>query len=251
MVDQARRHVVLIIDEVQQAVTSDDGNQTLLALEAARDAVNQRPDTPGHFILLGTGSPRALVAELTARRNQAFAGATSVPYLVVGSDYVGFLLQRLAQEGATDLPSLQVATQAFATLGHRPEEMLKALRQLRPHVSTGRLADDYLPVIAATLRSSSAEIELAKVEQLGSLASAIFGRIAAAHGDARGVFSAEAAAAYSLAVGRPVRIEEAQPVVNELLGANMIMRKGHGHYAITDPFVQGAWRDLQALRDKA
>jgi hypothetical protein len=75
VVDQARANVVLIVDEVQQAITSDEGNQMLLALKSARDAINARPGTPGHFIFIGTGSHRALVSELTARRNQAFAGA--------------------------------------------------------------------------------------------------------------------------------------------------------------------------------
>lgn len=248
VVDQARTHVVLIVDEVQHAITSDDGHQMLLALKAARDAINPRPNTPGHFILLGTGSHRALVAELTARRNQAFAGATSVPYPVLGADYVEFLLQRLDQEGGTNLPSLPIANQAFATLGHRPEEMLKALRQLRLHLPAGARADDHLPVIAATLRSTGADLELTKIEQLGSLAGAIFERIAATDGDARGVFSAEAVAAYGQAIGRPVRAEETQPVVLELLAANLIMRKGHGLYAITDPFVQAAWRERQALQ---
>ena len=118
VVDQAKTNVVLIVDEVQHAITSDDGNQMLLALKSARDAINPRPGTPGHFIFIGTGSHRALVSELTARRNQAFAGATSVPYPVLNSDYVEHLLNRLAQEGAAPLPSLAVAIQAFGTLGN-------------------------------------------------------------------------------------------------------------------------------------
>ena len=74
---------------------------------------NPRPGTPGHFIFIGTGSHRALVSELTARRNQAFAGATSVPYPVLNGDYVQHLMKRLAQEGAAPLPSLAVAVYAF------------------------------------------------------------------------------------------------------------------------------------------
>ena len=65
VVDQARTDVVLIVDEVQHAITSDGGNQILLALKSARDAINLRPDTTGHFIFIGTGSHRALVSELT------------------------------------------------------------------------------------------------------------------------------------------------------------------------------------------
>ena len=251
VVDQARTDVVLIVDEVQHALTSEDGNQMLLALKAARDAINARPATPGHFIFIGTGSHRALVSELTARRNQAFAGATSVPYPVLNGDYVAHLLKRLTREGAAALPSAAVATQAFATLGNRPEEMLKALRQLSRHLPPGANPDEHLPVIAATLRSTAADIELMKVEQLGSLATAIFERIASTDGGARGLFSSEAAADYTKAVGREVRVEEIQPVVNDLLAANLIMRRGHGMYGVTDPFVQEIWREKKALEGKA
>lgn len=247
VVDQARTNVVLIIDEVQHAITSEDGNQMLLALKAARDAINPRPETLGHFIFIGTGSHRALVSELTARRNQAFAGATSVPYPVLGGAYVEQLLARLALEGATRLPSPAIATQAFTILGHRPEEMLKALRQLNRHLPEGGNPDEHLLVIAATLRSTAADIELMKVEQLGGLATAIFARIASTDGDARGLFSAEAAADYGKAIGREVRVEEIQPVVNDLLAANLIMRRGHGTYGVTDPFVQEIWREQKAL----
>ena len=127
--------------------------------------------------------------------------------------------------------------------------MLKALRQLSRHLPPGGKPDEHLPVIAATLRSTAADIELMKVEQLGGLATAIFERIASTPGDARGVFSAEAAADYTKAVGRDVRVEEIQPVVNDLLAANLIMRRGHGMYGVTDPFVQEIWREKKALED--
>lgn len=107
--------------------------------------------------------------------------------------------------------------------------------------------DKTLAVIASTLRSSAADIELLKVEQLGSLAGAIFDRIAMTDGDARGIFSAEAAGEYSKIVGREVRVEDIQPVVNELLAANLIMRRGHGIYGVTDPFVQDGWRERKEL----
>lgn len=247
VVDQAKTDVVLIVDEVQHAITSEDGNQMLLALKAARDAINPRPGTPGHFLFIGTGSHRALVNELTARRNQAFVGATSVAYPVLEGDYVEHLMGRLRQEGATAMPTLAVAIEAFKALGNRPEEIRKALRNLLHSLPPGGDPDLFLPVIAATLRTAAADLELAKVEQMGGLATAIFDRIASTDGDARGIFSAEAAADYSKAVGREVRVEEAQPVVNELLAANLIMRKAHGIYCVTDPFVQTIWREKKAI----
>ena len=238
LVDQAQRDVVLIIDEVQQAITTEEGNQLLLALKAARDAVNPGPDTPGHFLFIGTGSHRAMVSELTTRLTQAFNGATSIAFPVLDADYVDYVLARLTIDGVHNLPSAGAAVQAFRTLGHRPEELLKALRQLHLNLPRDSDPDAYLPVIASTLRSAAADIELAKVEQLGSLAGAIFARIAASEGDAKGIFSAEAATEYTQVVGREVKIEEIQPVVNELTAANIVMRRGHGLYAVTDPFVQ-------------
>ncbi len=243
VVDQSRGDVVLIVDEVQQAITSEEGHQMLLALKAARDAINPRPGTPGHFLLLGTGSHRALVSELTARRNQAFAGATSLPYPLLDQEYVRHVLARLRREGMEPLPSEAAAWDAFQALGHRPEEFLRALGQLRASGSSGLGPDQLLPVIAATLRGAAADLELLKVEQLGGLATAIFDRVAASDGPARGLFSAEAAALFGEAIGRPVRVEEIQPVVNELLGANVLMRLGHGLYGITDPVVQEIWRE--------
>lgn len=247
VVDQAKVDVVLIVDEVQHAITSEEGNQLLLALKAARDAINPRPRTPGHFIFVGTGSHRAHVNELTTRRNQAFAGATSVPYPVLGKDYIAYLIDRIDRELPGRWPSLDVAFQAFQTLGNRPEEMLKALRLLRQQITAAGAPDQVLPVIAATLRSAAADVELTKVENLGSLAQAIFDRITQAPENAKGIFSAEAAAAYSSAIGREVRVEEIQPVVNALVAENIVMRPAPGRYSVTDPFVQEIWNERKAL----
>jgi hypothetical protein len=247
VVDQARSDIVLIIDEVQHAITSEEGNQMLLALKAARDAINPRPGTPGYFIFVGTGSHRALVSELTARRNQAFVGATSIAYPVLDADYVAHLLQRLRAEGLTAQPDLEVATQAFRALGARPEEMLRALRELRALMPAGGDPNAFLPVIAGTLRSTAADVEIMKVEQLGALATVVFERVAGVDGDAKGMFSAESLAGYAQVLGRDVRADEVQAVLNELMAANVVMRRGHGLYGLTDPFVQEIWRERNAL----
>jgi hypothetical protein len=247
LVDQAKRDVILVVDEVQQAITTEEGNELLLALKAARDAVNPRPGTPGHFVFLGTGSHRAMVSELTTRRTQAFNGAHTIDFPVLDADYVDFLLARLADSKAKYVPSRVAALDAFGTLGFRPEEMLRALRQLQHADFAQENVDVTFDIIATTLRTASADLELGKVEQLGALAGAIFARIAAANGDATGIFSIEAAADYGKAIGREVKVEEIQPVVNELMDSNLVMRRGHGRYSVSDPFVQSAWKEKISL----
>jgi len=65
VVEQSRTDLVVIVDEVQQCLASDDGLSMMLALKAARDAINLRPNPLGHFVFIGTGSNRALVQELS------------------------------------------------------------------------------------------------------------------------------------------------------------------------------------------
>jgi len=245
VVDKARTDVVLIVDEVQQALAGEDGAQMLLAIKAARDAINPRPGTPGHFIFIGTGSHRAQVVGMTLQGKHAFAGATSVDYPTLDADYVAHVLDGIALEGARVQPSLAVAVEAFDTLGRRPEELIRALRQLQQEDPAE--ADRFLPVIAATLKTAAADVELRKVEDLGTLAGAVFDRVAQAEGDATGLFGAQALADYTAQLARDVTADQVQRVADELRDANLIIRKGHGVYAVTDPFVQTAWRERKAL----
>lgn len=238
VVDKARTHVVLIVDEVQQVLATEQGAQLMLALKAARDAINPRPGTPGYFLFIGTGSHRAQVASLTLQGKQAFAGATSLSYPTLGEDYVEYLLDAVQAEGAK-VPSLPVAVAAFETLGHRPEELLRALRMVQQYVP--EQVDTFFPVIALTLRSAAADVELRKIEDLGMLAMAVFERVAVAEDGVRGLFSAESVSAYSAAVGHGVTTDQVQRVADDLRNANLIMRKSHGVYCVTDPFVRRAW----------
>jgi hypothetical protein len=241
LVDRARTDVVLIVDEVQQALAGDDGTQMLLAIKAARDAINPRPGTPGHFLFIGTGSHRAQVVGMTLQGRHAFAGATSVDYPTLEGDYVDHVLQGIAREGARVLPGLPVAIAAFDILGRRPEELIRALRQLQKEDPAE--ADRFLPVIAATLKGAAADVELRKIEDLGALAGAVFDRVARVDGDATGLFTADALAGYAAVVRRDVTVDQVQRIAEELRDANLILRKGHGVYAVTDPFVQEAWRE--------
>jgi len=241
LVDLTQTNLVLIIDEVQQALATEEGNNLLLGLKAARDAINPRPDTPGHFIFIGTGSHRAQLSEMTSKRNQAFAGATSTSYPLLEREYISFLLDRLSEQVKADsLPSLDVAYKAFKLLGNRPEEMIKAFREM---VRQGGNPAVVLPIVAQTLRTSSANGEILKVENLGLLAQAVFAKVASSTEPVSKLFSAEAAKEYSSFVGREVRVEDVQPVVGALMAENLIMRVGHGSYTVSDPFVGEVWKE--------
>ena len=72
-------------------------------------------------------------------------------------------------------------------------------------------------------------------------AMAVFERVVADEEGVRGLFSAESVSAYSAVVGHEVTTDQVQRVADDLRNANIIMRKSHGVYCVTDPFVRRAW----------
>lgn len=248
LIDQARTDVVLIVDEVQHALGSTDGDTLLHALKAARDAINTRPGTPGHFLFIGTGSHRARVQELTLKGNQAFNGAVTNEFPVLGRDFIDYVLEQVRPQLGAMLPSADVAEAAFRAMGSRPEELMKALNILRS-LPPDALPDEHLPTIAQSLGAAAADVELQKVEAMGPLAQAVFSRICSIGGDVKGVFTAEALKAYAAQIGREATAQEVQGIIGQMTAANLLMRVKHGHYGVTDPFVEKAWRaKLQADR---
>lgn len=248
LVDLARTDVVVIVDEVQHALGSEDGNAMLLALKAARDAINTRPNPPGYFLFLGTGSHRARVRELTIKGNQAFNGALSQDFPVLDEEFVTWLLAESALGSRG--PSPKAAFESFQRLGRRPEELMKALLALQG-IPDGQDPDADLRAITEAIRQSAAAQDLARLDQLSPLAQAIFGRVVRGGGSGvRRVFSEATLDEYGTELGRKVTLDEVQPAANALLDANLLVRDGHGVYGVSDPFVAEAYQNRQAVQLK-
>ena len=238
--------VVLIIDEVQSALQSEDGRALLHALKAARDAVNTRAGTQRHFLFVGTGSHKSLVTDLATRRSLPFTGAVQASYQVLGEDFVHWQLNRVSATPGAKVPSLAAAAAGFKAMGSRPEELLKALRQLQG--VEGTPADQAFGIICQTLASAAADAELRAIEDFGVLGQAIFGRIAESDADGvSGIFSERALADYSRQTGVDVDAGQVQGLADKLVAANLIARPAHGRYAVVDPFVREVWRSRAAL----
>ncbi|OYQ41260.1 ATPase [Rhodoferax sp. TH121] len=249
LVAKAQVNVVLIVDEVQQALGSEDGNSLLHALKAARDAVNSQPGTPGHFLFLGTGSHKSLITDMATRRAQPFTGALTTAYQVLEQDFVQWQLDAIATTPGVVLPSVAVAWAGFQLMGHRPEELLKALVQLQTgSASSSTPADQAFPIICATLASVAADVELRAIEEFGELGQAIFARIAeGSESGVSGLFGEEALAAYAERTGSQVLPPQVQNLADRMISANLIARPGHGVYTVADPFVRKVWLDRHKL----
>ena len=240
LIDQSKTDLVLIVDEVQHALGSADGDNMLHALKAARDAINTRPATPGYFLFVGTGSHRARVQELSLKGNQAFNGAVTHEFPVLGLEFVEYVLQQVKPQLGAMAPSASVTEAAFKRMGSRPEELMKALNVLRA-LPEGADPDEHLPTIAQSFGAAAADIELQKIEAFGPLAQAVFSRICGIGGNVKGVFTADALKEYSAQIGREATTQEVQGVIGLMTSANLLMRVKHGHYGVTDSFVEKAW----------
>ena len=246
LVDTVKTDVVLIMDEVQQALGTEDGNNLLFALKAARDAVNTRPSTPGYLLFLGTGSHKSLVADMATRRTQPFAGAVSASYEPLGVDFVRWKHEQLRQMPGIKLPSPEVMHQGFVAVGQRPEELQNALVLLQARPESPDMA---FPIICTTLAAAASEVEIATIESLGALARALFERIVqGSESGESGLFSADALRQYAEQIGMAVDTPQVQNMVERMIAANLIHRQSHGVYAVADPFVRQAWQQRKAMQ---
>jgi hypothetical protein len=245
LVDQAKTNLVLIVDEVQHAMGCKEGDYLLHALKATRDAINLRPTTPGYFLFVGTGSHRARVQELAHKGNQAFNGAVTLDFPLLGEDFIDYVLAHVVNLLGSKLPTKAILMQAFEQCGHRPEELMKALHLLRD-MDENTEGSTHLLTIARTLAFASADAELQKVEALGDLAIAVFGWICSNHAG-KGMFSAEVISALSCEIKRDVTASDVQTTINALVAANLLMRTGHGSYAVTDSYLEKTWNEKMKL----
>ncbi|MFL1449225.1 hypothetical protein ACI77O_12590 [Pseudomonas tritici] len=119
--------VVLIIDEAQHALNSESGINTMFALKAARDHLNDGTGPDG-IRLVFTGSSRDKLAMLVLKNKQPFFGATITPFPLLGSDFVHFVTEvwnaRLAASNQFNTADMEYA---FELVGRRPEMLNSVL----------------------------------------------------------------------------------------------------------------------------
>jgi len=125
----ARRDIVLVVDEAQQALVSEAGMDAMFALKAARDAMNLREAGPRLYLVM-TGSHRAKLAELVIGPKSPFFGGTVQDFPVLGRDFVEAIVGQVnsARKGGAQV-EIEDALKAFDILMHRPEAFMSALRE--------------------------------------------------------------------------------------------------------------------------
>jgi hypothetical protein len=233
---RVEKPIVLIIDEAQHALSTERGADTLFALKAARDALNLTAETP-RLAIVATGSARGKIADMVMRRNQAFYGASVETFPPLGESFVqhlvsGMLSHRLSKDR---IPAAKQLMQAFQTLGSRPEDLRRAVRDalVRPEA-------DLTEAIVAAAQEQRGRIleELRKqLSVLNSLQRAILKRMVKL-GDGTQPFSQESVEDYRNETGNHrVTKPSVQKALDVLVANHFVWRSSRGVYALDDVTV--------------
>ncbi len=231
---RAKSDVVFLIDEAQQAVTSEAGLDAMFALKAARDAMNQRPEGARLFVLC-TGSNRDGLAGLLSTNQQPFYGARVEDFPTLGRPYVEALVAainpRLAEDNKLDPEDVAAA---FRLLGHRPEKLVEVVQQ---HAA-------WLPGSAGlkrTLQERADELRARVWDQYGSdfdgltvLQRAVL-EVLIRDGSDFAPFHEKTVQRIAGIAGRKTSAQAVQKALDALRDKQLVWRPGRGRYALEDP----------------
>jgi len=239
----SQKKLVLVIDEAQHALTTEEGINALFSLKAARDSLNT---DSGHYgmQLVATGSNRDKLTTLVNGREQAFYGADMVAFPLLGKDYVQWLLERARLNLDVD-----GASAVFQSQGSRPEPFRKALSQTRLQLAVNP-AQDANALLASLafqgVRDAKTDF-LNTVASLPPLQSALLRELAADSllgPEVRrpGLFSAAmktrllARLEAGMGAGHGVSVEppSVQNALDKLREENFLWRSQRGAYAVED-----------------
>jgi hypothetical protein len=232
--DQIKRTIVLVIDEAQQAVTTQRGNDALFALKAARDEVN----SSGHHGLriVATGSNQAKLALLRASKDQAFFKAAMQSFPPLDKTFVEWFSQN------TGLPvhlDIDKTFELFAKTGYRPEVLIEALGNLQDgRALTQDIVDDEFATTVREAIEESDEAMLKVVAALTPLQSAVL-RVMIQQGDKYAPYAAATLQAYrdelKKASGEAnVDVPNVQTALEALQNKTLVWRAAHGEYALEE-----------------
>lgn len=166
--DAIKLPIVLIIDEVQHAITTEKGSNALFALKAARDELNS--SSHYGFRLVATGSSRDKLAMLVNSKEHAFFGAPLVDMPHLDMNFVNWKLEDFGDIK----PSNDIAEESFTLCGFRPEYFSKVVSVLSYQMDlTKENINERLMAETRKTLDSAKDSFLQQVSQLPAIESAI------------------------------------------------------------------------------
>ncbi|WP_085804275.1 AAA family ATPase [Roseovarius albus] len=244
----AGKPVALVVDEAQHALSTPRGIDAMFALKAARDAMNQGEvsQVPA-LMLVFTGSHRDKLVGLLRNNRQPFFGASVTDMPLLGRGYVSAYVEWLnAWLASTNQIDSDEAYAAFELLGHRPERLEEALRDIALGPGGAAALGDTVLGKAHALRDRVWADYDNDFGELNKTQKAVLEEMVA-QGTGFQPFVVATLNAFARRLGRKVTKSTIQSALAELKEKGLIWQSGRGQYALED---QGMipWLKARGLR---
>lgn len=237
---ETRKIIVLIIDEAQHAITTEEGVASLFALKAARDELNS---SRHHGLrIVCTGSNRDKLAMLRNSKEQAFFGASMVPFPTLDKHFVDWFCQHVDLLHPLDP---DVVFQLFKESGYRPELLGAAADEIRFDLTLD--PQDIPTRFTEHVRRQTSELNanLKKViHSLTPIQSSVI-RVMAAKGEDYAPFEAPTMALYRKAMelagiaadSSKIEIPAVQQALIALQEKKLVWKASRGVYAVDESVI--------------
>jgi hypothetical protein len=232
--NKAGRPVLLIVDEAQHALTTEEGVNAMFALKAARDSLNQG-NSAARLFLVFTGSHRDKLAHLVLKKDQPFFGSQVTPFPLLKQDfteaYTDWVNARLA---ATNQFDPQDMFEAFQWVGHRPEMLKAIVGEIALELGVAGNLGQLLKQGAVGLRNRIWDSMESEVAGLTELQQAVL-EIMVRRGKDFSPFTEDSMKAYREILGQEnLATHTVQSALDGLREKNLIWRSARGAYALED-----------------
>lgn len=238
--DESQKLIVLMIDEAQHAITTETGVAALFALKAARDELNS---SRHHGLrIVCTGSNRDKLAMLRNSKDQAFFGASMVPFPTLDQNYIDWLCANI------DLPSpLDPAEvfQLFKESGYRPELLGAAADAIRFDffIDPENVRERFAELVRAQADELNANLKKV-IHSLTPIQSAVI-RVMGSMGESYAPFEAPTMALYVAALKQAgiaesdikVEVPGVQQALIALQEKNLVWKASRGVYAVDEHVI--------------
>lgn len=233
--ETAKAPVALIIDEAQHSLTSEAGENTMIALKSARDQLN-RPGEP-KLLLVMSGSDRDKLLRLVNTNASPFYGSKIERMPELGVDFIAYIADRIVQQRPELAPIDQVALQqAFELFGSRPQFFIDALgKVLHPLAAQDQRFEHAMHVQALdSQRTDEAQMQ-SDYLALKPLEQAVLWRMLERGARFR-PYDADALRFYKSTAGHPATPAQVQKALENLRNhqPSMVWKSARGEYVIDD-----------------
>lgn len=230
--------IMLVIDEAQHALTTQEGEKSLFALKAARDELNQEAGKGIRLLLVMTGSSRDKLTFMVANRKQAFYGSEITRFPLLDERFVeGYAKDFNRQFDTAHQFPLNAMKMAFELVGCRPETFRRTVADavancrgpegLAEMITTG--AEKLQQVTWDDFRNTYVRLTAPQKAVLDAVA-----RLTPNYEP----YGAEAMAAYEKMLGSAPKSSTVQGAIKALQARELIWQSARGSYAFDDELLR-------------